>query len=257
MHVPHWTVNLEEPPVLVAIGNGTHGAPRRVESYYLPELWCLHFYRYRARLTINGEWFDIEPGTVSVVPPRTYLEYRYRGESSHMFVHFRLAATGMRSIAAFHSPQQLDSSFGRALDECAAWGETQPRRAEARLWDLLWRLAEAPTEVAPGRHAAVERAQTLIEGRLGEQISIEALACEVNLSHNQLTRLFRAACGQTVSAYIQSRRAERAVHLLRHTTLPAKAICTQVGAGDLQAFNKLLRRHAGASPRQIRNMVEE
>jgi transcriptional regulator GlxA family with amidase domain len=134
-----------------------------------------------------------------------------------------------------------------------AWRSGQHRRAEARLWDILWRLVEPASLELPRRHVAVERAQTLIEGRLGEALSVEALAREVGISHNQLTRLFRAACGQTVSSYIQTRRAERAAHLLRHTTLPAKAISTQVGANDLQAFNKLLRRHTGASPRQVRN----
>jgi AraC-like DNA-binding protein len=250
--VPHWSANLEKPPLLVAIGNSTHGFPRRVERYYLLQLWCLHFYRYNADLSINGQWFSIEPGTVSLVPPRTHLEYRYRGASSHVFVHFQLEENGAHSLAAFYRAAQLDSTLGRGLDECVAWSSGQRRRAEARLWDILWRLELTPPDL-PRHHPVVERAQTLIEGHLGEDLSVEALAREVGISHNQLTRLFRATCGQTVTGYIQTRRAERAAHLLRHTTLPAKAIGAQVGVKDLQALNKLVRRHTGASPRQVRN----
>ena len=72
----------------------------------------------------------------------------------------------------------------------------------------------------------------MIELRLAETLSVKALADEVGISHNHLTRLFRAAVGDTVIGYIRQRRVQRARHLLEHTTLPIKTVAAQVGIED-------------------------
>jgi transcriptional regulator GlxA family with amidase domain len=73
------------------------------------------------------------------------------------------------------------------------------------------------------------------------------------VSHNHLTRLFRAETGSTVVGYVQARRMARARHLLTSSTLPIPAVAASVGIPDLQAFNKTCRRERGASPRAIRS----
>ncbi len=78
------------------------------------------------------------------------------------------------------------------------------------------------------------------------------IAKTVGVSHNHLTRLFRAATGETVVGYIRARRMERARHFLHATTLSITAVAASVGIPDLQAFNKTCRRELGASPRGIR-----
>ena len=78
----------------------------------------------------------------------------------------------------------------------------------------------------------------MIELRLAGPISVAALASEVGLSHNHLTRLFHAHAGETVAGYIAQRRLLRARHLLLHSTLPVKSIAAQVGIPDLHLFNK-------------------
>ncbi|MBC8135580.1 MAG: helix-turn-helix transcriptional regulator, partial [Fibrella sp.] len=140
-----------------------------------------------------------------------------------------------------------------------------PRRAEALVWDLLWRLAEGATgdgvESGVAVHnrepAAVMRTREAIELRLAEPLRISDLARAVDLSHNHLTRLFHGATGKTVVAYLRERRMERATHLLRHTMLPIKQIAAQVGLGDLHQFNKAIRAATGVSPRTLRNGLKE
>jgi transcriptional regulator GlxA family with amidase domain len=78
------------------------------------------------------------------------------------------------------------------------------------------------------------------------------LARELDVSHNHLTRSFRAATGLAPVEFIRERRVNRAEELLRHTTLPIKAIAAQVGLGDFHSFNKVMRRAKGASPRRLR-----
>jgi len=74
--------------------------------------------------------------------------------------------------------------------------------------------------------------------------------------NNHLTRLFHTTYGVTISAYIRQRRAERARHLLLHSTLPIKAIAAQVGIADLHLFNKTIRRVLHDSPRRVRDRFD-
>ena len=52
--------------------------------------------------------------------------------------------------------------------------------------------------------------------------------------------------------YASWRRVRRAEYLLRYTTLPIKAVASQVGLGDFHSFNKAMRRVTGLAPRQAR-----
>ncbi|MFI6148551.1 helix-turn-helix transcriptional regulator [Streptomyces sp. NPDC051109] len=92
----------------------------------------------------------------------------------------------------------------------------------------------------------------LIEARLGKPLTVPDIAAAAGASHNHLTRLFRAATGETVVGCIRARRMERARHFLQATTLSVPAVAASVGIPDLQAFNKACRRALGAFPRSIR-----
>jgi transcriptional regulator GlxA family with amidase domain len=130
------------------------------------------------------------------------------------------------------------------------------RRAEARLWDVLWQLAgrtASAAVVAEGRgHPGVTQVIRHIELHLAENLRVAELARIADLSHNHLTRLFRRRTGETVKAYIGRRRAETAIHLLTRSTLSIKLIAQQAGATDLQAFNKMMRAATGQGPRAFR-----
>jgi transcriptional regulator GlxA family with amidase domain len=123
----------------------------------------------------------------------------------------------------------------------------------AEVWAALWYVAglSSPAE-ADRPHAAVASAISYIESHLADPLTVPDVARAAGISHNHLTRLFRAETGDTVVAHIRRRRLERARHLLRESTLSIPAIAASVGIGDLQAFNKACRSGLGASPRGIR-----
>ncbi|MFH8623139.1 helix-turn-helix transcriptional regulator [Streptomyces vietnamensis] len=247
---------LDEPPELAAVGIGVHGPAGHVDVFSLPDLWQLHLYGYEADLTVDGTEHSIRPGRVSLVPPGTEVRYRYRGRSEHLYVHLRLGAGG----AATSIPviQQAGPELGflsvQLRQALAAWPHT-PSRAVAEVWGALWRVARlTPSQGRSTQavHPAVAAAVALVETRLTDPLTVPEIARAVGVSHNHLTRLFRAATGQTVVGYIRARRMERARHFLCATTLSIPAVAASVGIPDLQAFNKTCRRELGASPRGIR-----
>lgn len=254
---PHTAlVLLDTPPVPVAIGIGVHGLGGHTDEFRLPDLWQFHLYGYEADLTVDDAAFTVRPGSVSLVPPGASVRYRYRGRSEHLYVHLRMASGGaVRSVPTVqHAGPERAALTAQLQQALAAWPHA-PARAAAEVWSALWRVAQlGPSGERSARtiHPAVAAAVAAIEARLAEPLAVADIAKAAGVSHNHLTRLFRAATGETVVGYIRARRMERARHFLRATTLSIPAVAASVGIPDLQAFNKACRRELGASPRGVR-----
>ena len=249
-------MQLTGPPLVANAGVGVHGINTAVDVFRLPDLWQLHLYSYSAAFAADGVWHDLRPGTVSLVPPGTTVEFRYRGRSEHLYVHF--AMDGRRDPFVADTGPALPVLRELLLDAVAAF-PTSPNRSAAAVWAALWRvsdladLADHPdADGAPPPNPVVAAVIRRIENHLAEPLVVAELARVAGVSHNQLTRLFHQHVGDTVVGYIASRRMARALHLLQASTLSITAIATTVGIPDLQAFNKACRKAFGASPRALR-----
>ncbi len=242
---------LGQPPQIAMTAVATHGA-QRVETYRLPGLWCVHLYDYEAELVLDDTPLAIRPGYASLIAPGVGMEYRFRGMSRHIYAHFRVAprAGPCRPVPAVQDVRGDFPALSAAFADVPRWAVTQPHRARARLWDILWQLSE-PRATVESR-SPIERVCELVETHLAEPLYVGELARQVGLSQNHLTRLFRAAQGETVMQYIRRRRVERARQLLTSSTLSVKTIAVEVGIPDLHLFNKVIRDAFGQSPRALR-----
>ncbi len=246
----HFELPLEAPPEVHWIGIGQHGN-LPVERFLLPDLWCVHLFHDPMTLRVGDAVFAIESGHATIIPPATPIEFRFEKPSihSHVFAHFRVAAGATTPLAAHQILGLRFEPSYRALEAVLSARGVATARAQANLWSVLWELA-LQSETA--RDPLVSRAQEIIEKRLSQPLSVAEMARELGVSHNHLTRRFKAQTGQTVVAFIREARLTRARHLLRHSTLPIKAIAAQVGLGDFHSFGKAMRRAHGHGPRQFR-----
>jgi len=249
------SVPLGAAPRVVNAGIGVHGAGPKADVFMLPKLWQLHLYSYSAEYLVDGEPHRIRPGCVSLVAPGTTVEYRCRALSRHYYVHFDSSAfEEARTVPVLQAAGTLRPLLAELLRDTVLSHVGSPRRAAASVWTVLHRFAdlgELPS--ADRRHPAVEAALADIEARLVEPLSVAEVARQAGVSHNHLTRLFRAQVGVTVVAYIHQRRMQRAQHLLADSTLPVLSVAAACGIPDLQAFNKACRRAFGMSPRMLRD----
>lgn len=252
--MPARSISLADAPHPLLIGVATHGL-EPVERFTNLTFWSVHAYRYRATLIAGPQRVEIEPGTVTILMPGEDLEYHYLGPSEHAFAHF-LPGRSTREVRPFRTVYRLGEAFDRFdadLREAVGWLAHEPLRARARVWDLLWRLAESPAPAgADPLPPVLSRAMELVELNLASGVSVATLAEQLDLSPPHLTRLFRRHLAVSPLQYVLTRRVERAEHLLKHTTLPIKSIAREVGIRDLQQFNKLLRHRTGKSPRGLR-----
>ena len=97
------------------------------------------------------------------------------------------------------------------------------------------------------------RSRDAIDRTYGEPLDIPALARVASVSQAHFIRTFRATFGETPHRYLQRRRLERAMALLRETELPVTEICLEVGFTSLGTFSRTFRRVLGMSPKAYRD----
>jgi AraC-like DNA-binding protein len=96
------------------------------------------------------------------------------------------------------------------------------------------------------------RARDAMDRSYADALDIEALAASVHLSRAHFIRSFRMAFGETPHRYLQRRRLERAMTLLRETDRPVTEICLDVGFSSLGTFSRTFHEIVGTSPRAYR-----
>ncbi|MEU7907680.1 AraC family transcriptional regulator [Actinoplanes sp. NPDC049118] len=96
------------------------------------------------------------------------------------------------------------------------------------------------------------RARDAMDRAYAQPLDVAALARIAHVSQAHFTRTFRATFGETPHRYLQRRRVERAMFLLRETESSVTDICYQVGFGSLGTFSRTFREIVGRSPRAYR-----
>ncbi|MBX3619808.1 MAG: helix-turn-helix domain-containing protein [Rhizobacter sp.] len=127
--------------------------------------------------------------------------------------------------------------------------------AVSRMLLLDGRQAQAPfvvPELLADGDALVGRIIERVTEALPTPPGVAELARELGLSERTLARRVRARTGQSTLALVQSVRLNRARWLLETSRLSVEQVAEQVGYGDATALWRLMRRVAGASPRQFR-----
>ena len=85
-----------------------------------------------------------------------------------------------------------------------------------------------------------------------EPLDIPHLAQIAGMSQAHFIRTFRATFGETPHRYLQRRRVERAMFLLRSTDRSVTDICLDVGFNSLGTFSRTFQDIVGESPSAFR-----
>lgn len=96
------------------------------------------------------------------------------------------------------------------------------------------------------------RVRDAIDRSSAQPLDIRALARIAFVSEAHFIRTFRATFGETPHRYLQRRRIERAMTLLRTTEASVSAICLDVGFTSFATFSRTFREIVGESPSSFR-----
>src|ERR687884_28910 len=96
------------------------------------------------------------------------------------------------------------------------------------------------------------RARDAMDRAYAEPLDVRAIAAVAYISPAHFSRCFRTVFGETPNRYLQRRRVERSMFLLRETDRSVTEICLDVGFTSLGTFSRMFREIVGESPSSYR-----
>lgn len=228
----------------------------------------------RVRGDLGGGRFDMATakGTLAVAAPN--FATTVLNDDSHRLRSLAFPIAQWQGVLdeAADGQVSFDSSciYGRVFDSPSIrsslrtlWAlcndEGIPSRLLARAAGLeimaeLYRLGGAPLTTAKGGLApwAQRRCLEFMRARLSEDISLDELAAEAQLSPFHFARMFKQSVGVPPRVYLTRLRMEQACELLETTDLPITEIAQEVGYSSNQVLARLFVKHRHMSPTDYR-----
>jgi AraC-like DNA-binding protein len=96
------------------------------------------------------------------------------------------------------------------------------------------------------------RARDSMDRSSNTELDVPSLAASVGSSPAHFIRTFKDVFGETPHRYLQRRRVERAMYLLRETDVSVTDVCFDVGFNSLGTFSRTFKEIVGISPTQFR-----
>ncbi|KST60427.1 DNA-binding protein [Methylobacterium sp. GXS13] len=233
----------------------------------------------RRRIGRGGttETRTLRPRQFHLIPAHDESEWQRRGRSEMLAMHLRqglIDETARQMWSAAASQVELDVPLGTSdplLEQLALAileimrEEPDPSSAlyvDELVHAMVVRLVRIYT--ANGRSSRrgpdrqvldrgeMRRVRDLIEDRLADDLSLEAIAGEVGVSSRSLSRACLRQWGTTVHQYVLSRRVERAKNLLLSTDLTVTSIALDTGFSSQSHLATAFRRVTGLTPKSYR-----
>ncbi len=240
------------------IKNAGKGAvvPGRKSNYRINH-WTFMLFNYKGNIRLEDESFSIYPGCAFLTSPGVLKRHSPEEKSFHYYVHMDFQDYKIEApfYLLFNLEEQY-SSIAKSLNEILIYRQSDPLRAQIKMWDTLQSLKDCGGKHSKGVPLLLRKAVEYIETHIGTDIDIANLANVLCVSQSYLIRLFKRHYGTTIIGYIRKRRMDMAKLMLINSDIPIKNIGFEVGINDLQYFNKSVKKSFGLSPLKLRKQVQ-
>lgn len=99
------------------------------------------------------------------------------------------------------------------------------------------------------------RARDAMDRAYAEPLDVRSVAAVAHVSEAHFSRTFRTVFGETPHRYLQRRRVERSMFLLRETDRSITDICFDVGFNTIANFNRQFLKICGRTPSEYRRLA--
>jgi AraC-like DNA-binding protein len=96
------------------------------------------------------------------------------------------------------------------------------------------------------------RARDAMDRAYAKPLDVRAVAAVAHVSPAHFSRCFRAVFGESPHRYLQRRRVERSMFMLRESSRTVTDICFDVGFSSLGTFSRTFRQIVGQTPSAYR-----
>ena len=210
------------------------------------------------------------PGRMLVLPPDNASRWRVKGARRLLLL--TIPTVTVRRILGGAAPDRLTEAF-QPLSE-ATWEDALLTHLMTRLWDgttgghvtdrllvdgaLTTRVAQllqrAGAAAGPMKYVALptwklKRIFDYVDANLHEEIDIVALSEVVDLSVRHFSRAFTEEVGETPHRWLMTRRAEKAMELLKKDSMTLAQIAETCGFASQSHFTRVFKQMTGATPK--------
>lgn len=192
--------------------------------------------------------------------------YYYPGHASEPWIFLWISFDGKRAVEIVRELNQrygyvfrlpLDTGFVKHLEsyrtQRGMMRFVTPTEGAKIVHDALASLGdtiERPAMLSP-QSELVRAAQELITTHLDRSLDLEAIAAELHVSREHLSRVFAKQTGTSPGVFANNERMQLAVRLLRDRTLNCKEIAERIGFESASSFARAFRAKYKISPTQL------
>lgn len=181
---------------------------------------------------------------------------------------FDEAADGKVSIESLNIERGLFHSPNIRLAMSKLWGLSADEGATSRLLarsagcEILAELCRVSgNSIAPAKGGLApwvqRRCVDFMYANISEDMTLESLAAEAQLSQFHFARMFKESLGVPPRVYLTRIRMEKACELLHKTNLPVTEIAFDVGYASNQAFARVFLREMNMTPTAYRRSIAD
>jgi AraC family transcriptional regulator len=162
-----------------------------------------------------------------------------------------------RGLFGSSTIQSAQRQLWRLCDDEGVPSRLLAQAAGCEILAELCRLVGFPLALARGGLApwAQRRCLELMRERLSEDLGLDDLAAEAQLSPFHFARMFKQSLGVPPRVYLTKLRVDRACELLEKTDLPVTEIAFEVGYSSNQVLARVFLKHRQMSPTDYRRAV--
>lgn len=253
-------------PITIETIGITHSDPkyfisRKHNDYYIFE----YVISGKGHVVNNGNHFEVNAGDVYILEEGS--QHRYWADEKEpyekIFINVYgkilgdiLKAYSLSGVTVFPNSgceQYFDMLLQTAKNN--SFSDAICYEVACILFRIINKLAERRT--AKAVHSSLAKnVKQMLDGYVYSNISIEAIANELNVSKVHIINKFTEAYGVTPYKYYQERKMESAKYLLGTTTMRICEISDSLGYSDEHYFSNVFKEKTGYSPNAYRKAVK-
>ncbi|MDR0379721.1 MAG: AraC family transcriptional regulator [Candidatus Accumulibacter sp.] len=234
------------------------------DHFHSNEYQIEYFVAGEGAIRVNQCWMEFGPGSFCFIPPllRHEILYAQSQRMDNYSIKFRLAGDS-RIRRAPDSPFVVDvaeEKQGRVLDMLkkivGKYTMDLPISLESlnRLVALVCELKEHEgTGEADGSLAS--RVKHIVRMGYAGPLRVSAIAAQVGVSSEHLSRNFHKTTGETLAEYIAVCRLRSALVMLQNTALPIKQIAAECGFHSVHYFSSRFKKYYARTPGEMRRQM--
>ncbi|MEF3305412.1 AraC family transcriptional regulator [Paenibacillus sp. GYB003] len=219
----------------------------------------------RGAMTLGGETFELQKRCCVVMRPGDMPKASQdpKNRLTVLFLHFRLSGAD-EAAGPFPFPRytligesfQAETMLNQMMELLAFPVPLQQLEFDCmmkRFFANLYRVHLAPDQPGGASVRQMQKARRLmaaIRERGGIGLDLHALAREMSMSPQYMSRLFKASTGETLKSFIARTKMQRAGELLVQSRMRISELAERMGYSDVYAFSKSFKNVFGVAPSQ-------